>query len=356
MYYAVIMAGGSGTRLWPLSRRRRPKQALTLVGSRTMFQYAVERIRPIFPVERILVITRAEYASVLSAQVRDLPAENLILEPEGRGTAPAIGLAAIHLHHRDPDATMAILTADHFITETELFCSVLSTAAQIAADGTLVTLGIPPSSASTGFGYIQHGSPLGEKNGFSFYNVQRFVEKPDLMAAQKMVASGTVSWNSGMFICQVERMMGEFERQMTAFYAKLMEIKNAIGQPGYHATLERNWPLIAKQTIDYGVMESARRVAVIPVEIGWTDIGSWGSLFELLPADTNGNVMVGHHLDIDTKGTLVFGGNRLIATLGVSDLIIVETDDAVLVCSRGHEQAVKAIVEQLMNTEDAALL
>jgi mannose-1-phosphate guanylyltransferase len=355
MYYAVIMAGGSGTRLWPLSRQHRPKQALTLVGNKTMFQYAVERIRPIFPVERILVITRGEYASVLSTQVPDLPPENFILEPEGRGTAPAIGLAAIYLQQRDPDATMAILTADHFITETEQFCRVLSTAEQIAADGTLVTLGIPPSSASTGFGYIQHGSALGEKNGFRFYTVQRFVEKPDLMAAQKMVASGTVSWNSGMFICQVERMMREFECQMTDLYARLMEIKNTLGQPGYRATLENNWPLIAKQTIDYGIMESARRVVVIPVEIGWTDIGSWGSLFELLPADTNGNVMVGHHLDIDTKGTLVFGGNRLVATLGVSNLIIVETDDAVLVCSRAHEQAVKVVVEQLMNTKDANL-
>ncbi len=250
MYYAVIMAGGSGTRLWPLSRQRRPKQALTLVGKKTMFQYAVERIRPIFPVERILVITREEYASVLSTQVPDLPPENLILEPEGRGTAPAIGLAAIHLQQRDPDATMAILTADHFITETGLFCRVLSAAGQIAAGGTLVTLGIPPSSASTGFGYIQHGSALGEKDGLTYYVVERFVEKPDRAAAQQMVASGMVSWNSGMFICQVERMMREFNCQMADFHRRLMEIKNALGQPRYRATLKRNWPLIPKQTID----------------------------------------------------------------------------------------------------------
>jgi mannose-1-phosphate guanylyltransferase len=353
MYYAVIMAGGSGTRLWPLSRQHRPKQALTLIGNKTMFQYAVERIRPVFPLERILVITREEYASILSSQVPDLPAENFILEPEGRGTAPAIGLASIHLQQRDPDATMAILTADHFITETEQFCRILSTAEQIAADGTLVTLGILPSSASTGFGYIQHGSMFREKNGFRLYTVQRFVEKPDLTAAQKMVASGKVSWNSGMFICQVDRMMAEFERQMPDLYTRLMEIKNSIGQPGYRATLDNNWPLITKQTIDYGVMESARRLVVIPVEIGWTDVGSWGSLFQLLPPDTNGNVMVGHHLDIDTKGTLVFGGNRLVATMGVSNLIIVDTDDALLVCSRDHEQAVKVIVELLMNSKIA---
>jgi mannose-1-phosphate guanylyltransferase len=356
MYYAVIMAGGSGTRLWPLSRQHRPKQALTLVGDKTMFQYAVERIRPVFPVERILVITREEYASILRTQVPDLPAENFILEPEGRGTAPAIGLAAIHLQQRDPEATMAILTADHYITETEQFCRVLSTAEQIAADGTIVTLGIRPSSASTGFGYVQHGSAFGEKNGFRFYTVQCFVEKPDPASARKMVDSGKVSWNSGMFICQVERMMREFECQMLDLYVRLVEIKKTLGQPGYRATLEHNWPLIAKQTIDYGVMESARRVVVIPVEIGWTDIGSWGSLFDLLPADENGNVMVGHHLGIATKGTLLFGEKRLVATLGVSNLIIVETDDAILVCSRDHEQAVKVIVEQLTNTKHSNLV
>ncbi len=355
MYHAVIMAGGSGTRLWPFSRQRCPKQALTLVGNRTMFQYAVDRIRPIFPIERILVVTRAEYAQVLSPQVPDVPLENFILEPEGRGTAPAIGLAAIHLQQRDPYATMAILTADHFITETELFCRVLSTAAEIAAQGTLVTLGIPPSSAATGFGYIQHGAALGEKDGFHYYAVERFVEKPDPTAAQQMVTGGTVSWNSGMFICQVDRIMREFKCQMTDFHRRLTEIKNALGQPAYRAALERNWPLIERQTIDYGVMESARGVVVIPVDIGWTDVGSWESLFQLLPADTNGNVMVGRHLDIGTTGTLVFGGNRLIATLGVSDLIIIETDDAVLVCSRAQEQAVKAIVERLTKTEDASL-
>jgi len=347
MYYAVIMAGGTGTRLWPLSRQNRPKQSLTLAGDRTMFQLAVDRILPVFPLERILVITRLEHASTLMTQFPDLPEENFILEPEGRGTAPAIGLAAIHLQQRDPDATMAILTADHFISGTEQFCKVLTVANLLAAGGKLVTLGIHPSSASTGFGYIQHGAELGEKDGFRFHVVQRFTEKPGSDLAKIMVASGNYSWNSGMFICQTARILEEFERQMPELYFRLMEIKDSLDTPAYQTVLEKNWPLIARQTIDYGVMESAGQVVVIPVEMGWTDIGSWGSLFDFLPANANENVLVGDHLDIQTRRTLVFGKNRLVATLGVNDLIIVDTEDALLVCSREYEQDVKTIVEKL---------
>jgi mannose-1-phosphate guanylyltransferase len=356
MYYAVIMAGGTGTRLWPLSRQNRPKQALALAGDQTMFQVAVERIRPVFPLEQILVITRREHADILMTQVPDLPAENFILEPEGRSTAPAIGLAAIHVQQRDPEAIIAILTADHFISDTEQFCKVLRVAEGFAADDNLVTLGIQPSSPSTGFGYIEHGSELEERDGFHIHNVQRFTEKPQLADAEKMVASGRYSWNSGMFIFRAGRMLEEFERQMPEFYGRLLEIKNTLGTPDYQAVLERHWPRIAKQTIDYGVMEGARRVVVIPVEIGWTDVGSWGSLFDFLPANASENVLVGNHLDIDTERTLVFGKNRLVAALGVKDLIIVDTEDALLVCSREHEQEVKRVVERLQELGHSHLL
>jgi mannose-1-phosphate guanylyltransferase len=356
MYYAVIMAGGSGTRLWPLSRQNRPKQALALAGEKTMFQIAVERIRPIFPLERIFVVTRREHASLLMAQVPDLPVENFILEPEGRGTAPAIGLAAIHLQQRDRGAIMAILTADHFISDTVRFCQVLNVAERLAAHDNLITLGIHPSSASTGFGYIEHGSELGESDGFPIHNVKCFIEKPQLAEAEKMVASGRYSWNSGMFIFRAGRMLDEFERQMPEFYNALMEIKKSLGTPDYQSVMENDWPGIAKQTIDYGVLEGASRVIVIPVEIGWTDVGSWGSLFEFLSADANENVLVGEHLDIDTQRTLVFGKNRLVATLGVKDLIIVDTEDALLVCSRDHEQEVKRIVEKLVESKQRQLI
>jgi mannose-1-phosphate guanylyltransferase len=356
MYYAIIMAGGSGTRLWPLSRQSYPKQALKLVGDKTMFQYAVERITPVFPLDRIFVITRADYGPILMAQVPELPAENFILEPEGRGTAPAIGLAAIHLQQRDPNAVMAILTADHFITETVRFCQVLRAAEQIAMDGSLVTLGIKPSSASTGFGYIHQGSVLGEKNGFRFFAVRRFMEKPDPTTAQQMVACGEYSWNSGMFIWQAARIMSEFERQMPDFYFNLRRIADRLGTPEYQSLLKQIWSTVAKETIDYGVMEGARQVVVIPIELGWNDIGSWGSLLELLPPDAAENVLVGNHLEIDTKGTLVFGGKRLVVTMGINDLIIIDTEDALLVCTKDREQDVKIIVEKLKASQQMELI
>lgn len=356
MYYAVIMAGGSGTRLWPLSRQKYPKQALKLVGDKTMFQYAVERIAPIFPMERIFVVTRAQQAPILMDQVPGLPVENFILEPEGRGTAPAIGLAAIHLQHLNPNAIMAILPADHYITETDLFCKSLRAAEEISSDGSLVTLGIRPSSASTGFGYIQQGSALGEKNGFTFYAVQRFSEKPDPEAAEQMVKSGNYSWNSGIFIWRVDRILIEFKNHMPDFYSQLSDVKCAMTTSGYLSKLNQIWHSVAKQTIDYGVMEGAHQVVVIPVEIGWTDIGSWGNLLELLPVDKDENVLIGNHLEIDTKGTLVFGSKRLVATMGIKDLIIVDTEDVVMVCSREREQDVKAIVNKLKDTRQLELI
>lgn len=347
MDYAVIMAGGSGTRLWPLSRENRPKQSLHLVGERSMFQHAVDRLAPLFPPERVWVVTRAAHADLLRAQSPELPAANLILEPEGRGTAPAIGLAAIHLRRADPQAVMAVLTADHYIADTQRFRQALAAALQVARQGYLVTLGIRPSSPSTGYGYIEQGPLLGEVDGFSVYHVRRFTEKPNRETAARMVAGGIYSWNSGMFIWQVARILEEFQRQMPEFYAQLMQVDAALGAPNYDAVLQRVWPQIARQTIDYGIMEGAQDVAVIPVDMGWSDIGSWGSLVELLPADEQGNILVGESLIIDAHNTLIFGDQRLIAAVGVRDLIIVDAGDALLVCHKDQEQRVRELVEAL---------
>ncbi|MFH1446979.1 MAG: mannose-1-phosphate guanylyltransferase [Chloroflexota bacterium] len=356
MYYALIMAGGKGTRLWPLSREKTPKHALKLVDDRTMFQHTVERLSPLFSPEQVFVITGAEHVAVLAEQVEELPRQNFIIEPEGRGTAPAIGLAALHLRRKDPTAVMAVLTADHFITQREAFRKSLSSAQLAAQQGHLVTLGIKPTEPSTGFGYIQHADPITGLDGQAIYKVARFTEKPCLEEAQRMFASSEYSWNSGMFIWCVEDILAEFKRQMPAFYEQLMLVEQVLGTPEYDKVLSQIWPEVSKETIDYGIMEAARNLAVIPVDIGWTDIGSWGSLYSLLPADERGNIHVGETMSLDSYNTLVFGSKRLIATIGLEDIIIVDTEDALLVCARGHEQEVKTIVNRLKEQKKDHLL
>ena len=346
-FYALIMAGGVGTRLWPLSRRNRPKQSLRLVGERTMFEHAVDRIAPLFQPEQIFVVTGAEHITSLAAQSPELPPENFIIEPEGRGTAPCIGLGTIHLRRQDPEAVIAVLTADHFISDIARFRQALTAAARVAEDGHLVTLGIKPLSPSTGFGYIKHKESLGVVEGFPVFRAERFTEKPSLETALHMVESGEYSWNSGMFIWRMDRILEEFQRQMPEFYVQLAEIEATLGTSGYEATLGRVWPQVDRQTIDYGVMEGAEDVAVIPVDIGWSDVGSWASIFELLQADEEGNVVVGPHVGIDTHDTLVLGGKRFIATIGLEGMVIVDTEDALLICPREREQEVRGIVRHL---------
>jgi len=346
-FYALIMAGGGGTRLWPLSRRSRPKQALVLVGERTMFEHAVDRIATLFQPQQILVVTSAEQVAQLEAQTPELPEENFLVEPLGRGTAAAIGLGAIHLRQQDPDAVMAVLTADHFIRDVERFRQGLSVAERTAREGHLVTLGITPSFPATGFGYIKQGQELMKVDDFSVYRVERFTEKPGPETAFRMMESGLYSWNSGMFIWRVERIMEEFERQMPELYAHLLEVEAVLGTEAYRPTLKRVWAQIEPQTIDYGIMEGADDVAVIPVDIGWSDIGSWSSMRNILPEDEDGNVVVDGHVLLDTHDTIVFGGKRLIATIGLEDMIIVDTDDALLVCPREREQEVREVVRRL---------
>jgi mannose-1-phosphate guanylyltransferase len=319
-----------------------------------MFQHAVERLAPRFPLENVFIVTREDQSALLSSQEPDLPSPNFINEPRGRGTAPAIGLAAIHLRKRDPEAIMAVLTADHYIANTEHFCQALEAASMAAGNGHLVTLGIKPASPSTGFGYIQQGESMGAVNDFPLFHVEGFTEKPELAVAQQMVTSGKYSWNSGMFVWKVGRILEEFQNQMPELYAQLMEVEAAIGSPDYKSVLARVWDQVSEQTIDYGVMEHAKDVVVIPVDIGWTDVGNWESLAELLSPDQDGNILVGSHQEIDTHNTFMFGGKRLVATIGVQDLVIVDTEDALLICAKGREQDVREVVEQLKKSGDGS--
>jgi mannose-1-phosphate guanylyltransferase len=242
---------------------------------------------------------------------------------------------------------MAVLAADHYIADGAGFRQVLVSACRAALDDHLVTLGIKPSSPSTGFGYIHQGESLGMVAGLPLFRVERFTEKPDLATAERMIESGDYSWNSGMFIWRVERILEEFKHQMSDFFNQLAEVEAALTKPDYWQTLEHVWPKVTKQTIDYGIIEGAADVAVFPVEIGWADIGSWGSLLSVLPADEDGNIWVGPHIAMDTHDTLAFGDKRLIVTIGVQGLVIVDTQDSLLVCPKEREQEVRNLVDLL---------
>jgi len=348
MFYAVIMAGGSGTRLWPLSRKSTPKQALKLIGDRTMFQHAVDRLAPLFTPDRIFVVTNAAMAEVLRPQTADIPAENFILEPVGRDSAPAAGLAAVRLLKRDPNAIMVILTADHYITDTAQFRAALAAAGQVADTGAIVTLGIKPTYPATGFGYIQLGESQVIVDGFRVYRSGGFKEKPDLGTAVRFLEEGRYAWNSGMFVWRAARLMAEFEAQMPDSYAALTRIGDALGTPDADRVLAEAWSATRKVSIDYGIMEHAADVSVIPVDIGWSDIGSWGALLDVLPGGEQGNVVDGQFLAVDTQGCYVHGGDRLVATIGLKDIIIVDTPDALLVCPRARSEEVKELVNRLV--------
>ncbi len=350
MLYAVIMAGGSGTRLWPLSRKGLPKQALRLIGDRTMFQHAVDRLAPLFPPERIFVVTNAAMADLLRPQTPELPAANFILEPSARDSAPAAGLAAVTLLARDPDAAMVMLTADHYIVDTAQFRAALTAADEVAADGTIVTLGIRPSFPATGFGYIRLGESQVIVNGFRVYRSAGFVEKPDLPTASRFLEEGRYTWNSGMFIWRADRLLAEFASQLPESHAALMRIGAAAGTPDASKVLAAEWLNVRKISIDYGVMEHAANVSVIPVDIGWSDIGSWAALLDVLPGDEHGNVVEGELAAVDTHGCLVRSedrSGRLIATIGVQDLVIVDTPDVLLICPRERAQDVRDVVNRL---------
>ncbi|HTP00141.1 MAG TPA: mannose-1-phosphate guanylyltransferase [Anaerolineales bacterium] len=349
--YAVIMAGGGGTRLWPVSRKDRPKQLLPLLGEETLFQGTVARLSDLFPPERILVVTVEKQAEEMRQQVPSIPAENYLIEPAPRGTASVVGLAAVVLCKRDPEAVMAILPSDHFIRNRDLFHYLLREGFEVANQSYLVTLGITPTLPSAAYGYIQQGQPLNASFKYPVYRVKRFKEKPDEKTAQEFLRSRDHSWNSGMFIWRVDAILAEIERQMPDLYKALQRIAAAWGGPQQNEVLSTLWHNVKVETIDYGVMERAEKVVVLPAGgLGWNDVGSWDTLFDVLFPDMDGNVSTtAQHLALETHNSLIYGNNgeRLIVTIGIDDTVIVDAGDVLLVCKSDQAQKVRDVVEHL---------
>ncbi len=353
--YVVILAGGSGTRLWPRSRQSRPKQLLDIVGQHTMLQKTVMRIQPLVPAERILIMTGQEYAEMVQEQLPELPRENIVAEPSARGTAPCSGLAAVRLEYLAGDDVIVQLHADAHIEKEEVFRDVIGVAAQVADEGHLVTVGIVPRSPDTGLGYIQRGDVLRtyrvgpHRAEHTAYRVRRFAEKPDAATAVQFVQSGEYYWNSGIFAWRISRILAEFERCEPRLYAQLREIQASFGTPDEMAATRRIWETIQPQSIDVGVMEKAEDVAVVPADIGWSDVGNWQSLAEILAPGGQENVVLGQGSPLlaDTSGSLIYSGNRLVAALGLENMVIVDTEDVILICPKERAQDVKKLVDRL---------
>jgi len=351
------MAGGGGSRLWPLSRNNTPKQLLALVSARSLLQDTVDRLLELMPPENIVIVTGAHHATQARAQLPAIPARNILVEPAARGTAPAIGLALVYIAYLarakdEPDPVVGSFHADHAITKVAEFQAVVRDAARVAEAGFIVTLGITPDQAHTGYGYIERGTALPNSGGRPAYQVAQFVEKPDRATAAAYLATGRYSWNSGMFLWKLSLILGEYARYQPELYGQLQAIGATVGTPQFETTLRQVWDGVRTETIDVGIAEKSRRMAVLPADFGWSDVGDWGAVAALLAggaADADQNAVLGQHLGLGTHNSLIYSTieGKLIATIGLENLVIVDTGDVLLVCDGNKNQDVKKIVEQL---------
>ncbi len=360
---AVLLAGGRGTRFWPRSRMRTPKQLLNITGQGTMLRETAARLAPLISEKNIWVVTNVEQAVPVQNQLPGVSASHILAEPVGRNTAAAIGLAAIHLAHEYGDALMAVLPSDSYVADTSGYRKLVRAALELArVPGNLVVLGIEPTRPETGYGYIERARVLARPRGVAAFAVRRFAEKPLLAVARKYVASGKYFWNAGMFFWRASTFLENLQSFLPATHAALVELKASIGTKRYASALKEIYPRLENISVDYAVMEPAtriagpRRVSMIPAKVGWSDIGSWAAVHELLATHPGANVSAGESFMLDASGSYFYSQKKFVAAIGVTDLVLVETDDALLLCSRHRSQDVGKIVKWLEEKKFSKLL
>lgn len=345
---ALIMAGGKGERFWPRSRKNNPKQFLCLTDDgKTMIQKTVERISPLVAAEDIYIATNESYRELVKSQLPQLPEENILCEPVGRNTAPCIGLGAVHIRKKNDDAVMLVLPSDHLIKYEDMYLDVLKAAVNVASDGeNLVTLGITPNAPETGYGYIKF-NPSEIKGRANL--VDRFVEKPDLATAKSYVESGEYMWNSGMFVWKISTILGSMQKHLPDLYDGLLKIEASIGTDSEKKVLADVFETAKSESIDYGILEKEQNIYVIPGNFGWDDVGSWLSVERIKTQDDKGNVISGNVVAQNVNNCIVEADKKLIALVGLEDLVVVDTEDATLICSKENTADIKKILEQLRN-------
>lgn len=362
--HAVILAGGRGTRFWPRSRARMPKQLLNIVGKQTMLEQTVARLRPLIPPERIWTVTNAEQATEVRKQLPSAARKRVLTEPVGRNTAAAIALAALHVRHAAKgDALLAVLPADHYIANPERYRIIVRAALDVARPkGRMVVLGIPPTRPETGFGYIERLGDALDSRGFPVYAVRRFTEKPALPVAKEYAGSGNYHWNAGMFFWRISTFLESLDLYLPKTSAALESLAASIGKAGYQKKLRGIYPKLENISVDYAILEPSTRqpgtpsVFVIPAEVGWSDIGSWAAVYELLAKRPGENILAGAGHTLESTGNLLWSPSKFVAAIGVNDLVVVETPDALLICPRERAQDVGKIVKWLQGNRREDLL
>ncbi len=349
MISVVIMAGGKGERFWPKSRVNFPKQFLSLTNDgKSMIQHTVERLKGLVDLENIYIVTNNLYKNLVKEQISGILEENIIIEPIAKNTAPCIGLAAIHILKKNKDSKMVVLPSDHLIKFNEIFIDTLKNGLEVIEKGeNLVTIGITPNYPETGYGYINFKKTTCFSSLKNVYEVLKFEEKPNLEKAKEYLSSGQYLWNSGMFLWKASTILKNFKKYLPEIHDSLQRIKESIGKEEYERVLEKEFFKIPSESIDYGIMEKASDIYVIPGNFGWDDVGSWLSMERIKTTNSDGNIISGNVISIKTKNSIVQGMDKLIATVGLENIIIIDTDDAILICNKGNTQEVKEVINNL---------